>query len=226
MRSTQHKNTSPPRTTPPSFPSSARRLWLAGLALAGAFAAGPLNATVPVPVATLKGVPVPTPSNLNDFVLDRAAAIRLGKALFWDQQVGSDGQTACASCHFHAGADSRSRNQLNPGQARFSSPTTPAPDNFFQVGGVNYQFKFSDFQKLLNSNDVLGSAGVYPERFNSIGTTADNRTAVNNQPVFHINGLHHRAPCAAGGERGVQLPPVLGRPGAVHLQRRQPAWRA
>ena len=41
-------------------------------------------------------------------------ALALGKALFWDQQVGSDGQ-ACASCHFNAGADARITNQLNPG---------------------------------------------------------------------------------------------------------------
>lgn len=41
-------------------------------------------------------------------------AIVLGKALFWDQQVGSD-KVACASCHFNAGADTRLRNQLNPG---------------------------------------------------------------------------------------------------------------
>lgn len=38
----------------------------------------------------------------------------LGKALFWDEQSGSDGN-ACASCHFHAGADTRLKNQLNPG---------------------------------------------------------------------------------------------------------------
>jgi len=38
----------------------------------------------------------------------------LGKALFWDQQTGSDGN-ACASCHFHGGADIRLTNQLNPG---------------------------------------------------------------------------------------------------------------
>jgi cytochrome c peroxidase len=38
----------------------------------------------------------------------------LGKALFWDQQVGSDG-TACASCHSNAGADTRLKNQINPG---------------------------------------------------------------------------------------------------------------
>ena len=30
-------------------------------------------------------------------------------------QVGSDGVQACASCHFHAGADNRTVNQINPG---------------------------------------------------------------------------------------------------------------
>ena len=47
----------------------------------------------------------PEPSNLGSFVQDRGAAIALGKALFWDMRVGSDAKTACASCHFHAGAD-------------------------------------------------------------------------------------------------------------------------
>src|SRR5215831_4531693 len=47
------------------------------------------------------------------FVADRESLQKLGKALFWDQQVGGDGQ-ACASCHYHAGADNRSLNQLNP----------------------------------------------------------------------------------------------------------------
>src|SRR4051794_23196331 len=41
-------------------------------------------------------------------------AIVLGKALFWDQQSGSDG-VACASCHYNAGADIRLTNQLSPG---------------------------------------------------------------------------------------------------------------
>ena len=35
----------------------------------------------------------------------RNKLVALGKALFWDMQVGSDGIQACASCHFHAGAD-------------------------------------------------------------------------------------------------------------------------
>ena len=51
----------------------------------------------------LRGVSVPGPSNLGDFVRDPDMAIALGKALFWDMQVGSDGVQACASCHFRAG---------------------------------------------------------------------------------------------------------------------------
>ena len=34
---------------------------------------------------------------------------------------GSDGRTACATCHFHAGADSRSQNQLSPGALRVAA---------------------------------------------------------------------------------------------------------
>src|SRR5438046_1349350 len=44
---------------------------------------------------------VPDAIELAQFIKDKSAALRLGKALFWDMQVGSDGFTACASCHFH-----------------------------------------------------------------------------------------------------------------------------
>src|SRR5574341_1570584 len=44
----------------------------------------------------------------------RLEAMRLGKSLFWDQQVGSDAVQACGSCHAHAGADNRTKNQMNP----------------------------------------------------------------------------------------------------------------
>src|SRR3954453_10873842 len=63
------------------------------------------------PIATLKGVAVPQP-DLSPYVANRDALVLLGKALFWDAQVGSDGQTACATCHFHAGADHRIANQI------------------------------------------------------------------------------------------------------------------
>src|SRR5262245_54611797 len=62
----------------------------------------------------LRAVEAPLPPDLDNFIKDRQAAIALGKALFWDMQVGSDGVQACASCHFRAGADPRSKNQLNP----------------------------------------------------------------------------------------------------------------
>lgn len=67
---------------------------------------------------------VPEPTNLGEFVKDRAAAVRLGKALFWDMQVGSDGVQACASCHFHAGTDDRATNAVNPDEGVLDQPKT------------------------------------------------------------------------------------------------------
>ncbi len=64
------------------------------------------------PLAPLNTVKVPLPSNLDEFIQDRNAAVALGKALFWDMQAGSDGLTACATCHYHAGADARINNTL------------------------------------------------------------------------------------------------------------------
>src|SRR5262245_45546349 len=63
-------------------------------------------------VTSLKGVAVPQPAGLGRYVVDTQALVVLGKALFWDVQVGSDGRTACATCHFHAGADHRVTNQI------------------------------------------------------------------------------------------------------------------
>src|SRR5690242_19518133 len=61
----------------------------------------------------LSTVAVPQP--VGGDIVNRPAAIRLGKALFWDMQTGGDGKVACATCHFKAGADSRTMNVLNPG---------------------------------------------------------------------------------------------------------------
>src|SRR6476660_1300557 len=119
----------------------------------------------------LRAVAVPRPSNLGDFVRDEVTARALGKALFWDMQVGSDGIQACASCHFRAGADPRSKNQLSPGLKHL-----PSADTTFSNGkGPNYQLTASDFPltRLLNpglrgglnpvtdSNDVVSSQGIH-----------------------------------------------------------------
>ena len=158
------------------------------------------------PPESLKGVPVPEPGNLSQFVADKSAAIRLGKALFWDMQLGSDGKTACASCHFLAGADPRSKNQVSPGLNRLTSTKAPNPDTSFQVGGPNYQFKKSDFpfHKLSNPrdrnsavlrsfNDIAASQGVFSSQFGgaSAGAMADSFT-LRGDTVFQKDGLQTR----------------------------------
>jgi len=114
-------------------------------------------------------VPGPDPADLSRYVKDKQAAIALGKALFWDMQVGSDGMTACATCHFRAGADPRSKNQLSPGLKRM-----PNPDLTFKQGGPNHQLTGEEFpltrlavagqrgalDPLTDSNDVVSSQGV------------------------------------------------------------------
>ena len=119
----------------------------------------------------LRAIPVPAPANVGDFVKDSTMAIALGKALFWDMQVGSDGVQACASCHFRAGADPRSKNQVSPGLKHM-----PNPDTGYTTGaGPNHQLQASDFPltRLVNpgnrgaldltsdSNDVVSSQGVH-----------------------------------------------------------------
>ena len=128
----------------------------------------PPPAEVPIPLQALNQVQVPMPADLDVYIKDRAAAIRLGKAIFWDMQVGSAG-TACASCHYNAGADSRSINQLNPGpDARFDTTHS----NNFQLK-LDTHFPFTKFTDALNvaspkirsRNDIVGSQGVFKADF-------------------------------------------------------------
>jgi len=99
-------------------------------------------------------------------------------------QAGSDGQ-ACASCHFHAGADSRARNQLSPGLRalpedtvfgdnrlgvpgfpQFQPDYTVLPSNFpFHVLKDTEQNNFLLREVLRDTNDVMSSMGVFPAEF-------------------------------------------------------------
>ncbi|MBL8037657.1 MAG: hypothetical protein JNN16_09175 [Nitrospira sp.] len=129
------------------------------------------SSTDPPRPPSLKTVPVPEPTNLADFVKDRQAAIRIGKALFWDMQVGSDGATACASCHFSSGmADTRSKNQLSPGLKRITQAGAPNPDTTFHRNlGPMGQVTGSDFPFFPLSNDVMSSQGIRNSMFLGIG---------------------------------------------------------
>jgi cytochrome c peroxidase len=156
---------------------------------------------------SLIGRPIPTPSNLSEFVKNRAAAIALGKALFWDMQLGSDGITSCASCHFHAGADNRSKNQVSPGLLRLTEALNAAdPDVTFQTKRPNGQLTLSNFplrkladindrssSVLSDSNDRISSQGVFKELFNSIFPCSawDSRTVVPDA-IFNVKGINTR----------------------------------
>ncbi|HKO69287.1 MAG TPA: cytochrome c peroxidase [Burkholderiaceae bacterium] len=147
---------------------------------------------------SLKRIAVPEPTDLGSYVRDRSAAIVLGKALFWDMQVGSDGIVACATCHFRAGADPRSVNQLNPG----------GQDNPRQIVdlGINRWLRPADFPLrqladpsdrrsavLRDSDDVVSSAGVKLSRFVGVQPGADHdmvQTVAD--PVFNLSGLNTR----------------------------------
>ena len=125
--------------------------------VATAVLAGHVASAQVAPPSSLKSVTVPEPDNLGTFVQDKVAAIALGKSFFWDMQVGSDGLQSCASCHFHAGADSRSKNQLSPGLLRVNTDGSPNPDTVVNTGGLNYTLKPQDypFHNLADPNNRL-----------------------------------------------------------------------
>ena len=142
---------------------------LAAVALALAGCGGSGSVDSPPPAASISIPPVPAdsiarlvaaagapmPANLDTFVKNTDAAIQLGKALFWDMQVGSDGEQACASCHHHAGADARVFNMVHAGP--FASgvprgaPLLIVPDGTLTAGL---------FPLPLAVNDVVASQGV------------------------------------------------------------------
>src|ERR1041384_5464086 len=115
------------------------------------------------PLVSLKQVPVPQPTNTAAYVRDQSSLVVLGKALFWDAQLGSDGRTACASCHFHAGADHRITNILAP------PPSTSTAIVVNQTVTAS-SFPFHQLSDETNNasrvvhdvRQVAGSAGIVP----------------------------------------------------------------
>jgi cytochrome c peroxidase len=149
------------------------------------FLAGGAVAQVPA----LSTVPVPRPSNIGAFISNEQAAVILGKALFWDMAVGSDGM-ACASCHFRAGADPRKKNQISPGLLRMVFETdedgnriaVSAADHNFDGQGPNYTLRREDFPFrtladptdresaiAADTNNVTSSAGVVHQVYGEPG---------------------------------------------------------
>lgn len=164
-------------------------------------------------LGSLKGInPAPVPG-LDEYVKDEKAAVLLGKALFWDMQAGSQGQ-ACGSCHYAAGADNRTKNQISPGL----NHTDPAKREIFDptqtgAGGPNYTLVPNDFpfrvyadpddrdsEVLFDTDDVVSSQGVVGAVFDELygGTYGDPRYSDRREgcelvnDIFHVGGVSTR----------------------------------
>jgi cytochrome c peroxidase len=124
--------------------------------------------------------------DLVDYVANLDAAIRLGKALFWDMQVGSDNKTACATCHFQAGQDGRTRNQFAQGHNGQWDGMTPNQDAWAGA----YPFTLAGVSDLDN---ITGSQGVRKATFGGINskTGVESTTAVADG-VFSVGGKNVR----------------------------------
>ncbi|MGI9233743.1 MAG: cytochrome-c peroxidase [Woeseiaceae bacterium] len=153
--------------------------------------------------AALEEADVPDMSHIiNRYIRNESYAIALGKALFWDEAAGSDGQ-ACASCHFHAGADSRSKNQLNPGFRDEGAGIDTTKFNQMEsgaAGGPNYQLVADDFPFEMESpdgdeqNDVVSSQGVFNTTSTGVfdfGSPTDPCDIIPD-PVFNVGHVNVR----------------------------------
>ncbi len=167
-------------------------------------------------VVSLKTVSIPIPLDLGNYVANQFAAEQLGKALFWDMQVGSDGVQACATCHFHAGADSRTTNQLSPGllggDEQFGNNTLglpqPAPgalrpdmtltSTHFPLHRLTDQHVMGDLNNQTNvvsdSNDVVSSQGVMLTQFVDIvpGSPVEIGSVLDDPPFTTAEGIQVR----------------------------------
>ena len=180
---------------------------------------------------SLHGIVPPDPSGteggrkvdlMTDYVLNRNAAVLLGKALFWDMEIGSDGSTACASCHFHAGVDHRITNQINPGQANtnanvasifnkpFIASNIPGDVASYATlsggkGGPNYTLKKTDFPThvladpldrnspiLHSTDDVVGSQGVFDANFVKPHQARFDKCTQQPDGIFQVGGVNVR----------------------------------
>lgn len=140
------------------------------------------------PVASLKGIRPPAPTGLDRYVADADALVVLGKALFWDMQVGSDGRTACATCHFHAGADHRRTNQLSGTDAAVNRTLTTADFPFHQLANIG-----NNRSNVIRSlRQVAGSMGVIERAFAGLGSDADESSVVSVPSPFEAGGVRVR----------------------------------
>ena len=138
----------------------------AGTSLAGGTGLAPLSSVAP-------------PLSAGGTIVSRTAAVQLGKAFFWDVQVGGDGRQACASCHYLGGEDTRLMDTVNPG-----------PDGVFASEGVTAAGQAIARVSNITNDDRLGSAGVEAATFVNVDPNPANAAdicTVTGDPVYGTN---------------------------------------
>jgi len=199
----------------------------------------------PAPARFVPAVP-PELAEGAGIIANYGYALALGKAFFWDQQVGSDGQ-ACASCHYNAGADIRIQNQLNPGfldatqggdvtyGSNRSDTGAHAPGSLAggTLAGPNARVSAEDFPLhrladeadrnsavLTDTNDVVGSMGAFAAEFEAIEADGVETCGPVESEIFHVNvagQLYH-----GGGDHPAAEAEAEGEPpAALRLAARQ-----
>jgi cytochrome c peroxidase len=138
-----------------------------------------------IPRDPLTGQPV-LRDDLVNYIANMDAAIRLGKALYWDMQAGSDNRTACATCHFQAGGDGRVRNTLNPGPNGAWDNDFMGPNTELWDGAFPFTSPGGDL------DNIVGSQGIRRSTFGGITATGGELTTPVADPVYRWNGKNVR----------------------------------
>ena len=184
----------------------------------------------PAPLNTL---PVPSPPNEGDFVRDPASAVKLGKALFWDMQAGSDGAHGVRDLPLRR---RRRQPRDEPGQPERRRVHAHGPERHAHGAATSRCTAWRTSTNRASAvtsdtNDVVGSQGVVAVAASAGSRPATRRTCgtFGPDPIFSIGGTPVRQATTrnspVGDQRGLQLPQLLGRPRAERLQRRQPVRR-
>ncbi len=165
----------------------------------------------------LKRIPVPQRPPPRRLRRRQGCGIRLGKALFWDRQLGSDGVQACASCHFPRRRRLRSKNQISPGllrprrrqgQSRHDLPGRRRPQ--LPAEGLGYPFHqrqnpddhYSPVVR--NVNDFTSSQGVFNAVFATLPAPAGQAwdfSRLSTDPTFQVQWLYTRRSSRANTPR-------------------------
>lgn len=88
-----------------------------------------------------------------------AAAIALGKAFFWDPRFSSDGKVACATCHYAAGTDHRTKGVVSlPANMKIHAPW-PNPNR--TSGYEPYELTSSDLVSGSPEIEGIAARGLF-----------------------------------------------------------------